>query len=329
MLIDRDVVVPRDGVYVLAGEIGDVGELDVPPTLQALVSARLDNLATAERQLVKDAAVLGLSFTSAALTALEAAIGGTPADQVEGLLASLGRKEIVTFRGDDRLSEAGQYRFVQKVTRTVAYDTLSRRDRKARHLAAAEYWLGSAETDIAGVIASHYLAAADAVPDDPDVDELRSAAVVQLEEAGDRARSLAAIGEALRYYERALGLATTDPDRARLAERAGRMARRLDDLDRARRLFGTARAIHEMAGDLRAVARVVAQEGRVLGVQNRAHESLALMTEAYERADDGTPNADLADLAGSIAVCSRVVGNRADADAWVERALVASQAAGA
>jgi predicted ATPase len=63
MLIDRDVVVPREGRYVLAADLDDVGELDVPPTLQALVAARLDNLPEDERRLVMDASVLGRSFT--------------------------------------------------------------------------------------------------------------------------------------------------------------------------------------------------------------------------------------------------------------------------
>ena len=63
-LIDRDLVVPRDGAYTLAGDIGD---LDVPPTLTSLLAARLDLLSHDERELVKGLAVLGNSFARSAV----------------------------------------------------------------------------------------------------------------------------------------------------------------------------------------------------------------------------------------------------------------------
>ena len=40
-LIDRDVVQPVEGVYRL---VGDVGDLEVPDSLHALLAARLDAL---------------------------------------------------------------------------------------------------------------------------------------------------------------------------------------------------------------------------------------------------------------------------------------------
>ena len=60
--------------------------------------------------------------------------------------------------------------------RQVAYDTLSRRDRKARHLAVAAHlraaFAGDGE-EVADVIARHYLDALHAVPDDPDAAQIR------------------------------------------------------------------------------------------------------------------------------------------------------------
>ena len=59
MLLDRGLLVSRGSAYEPAGEIGP---LDVPETLHALIAARLDGLSADERRLVQDAAVLGKTF---------------------------------------------------------------------------------------------------------------------------------------------------------------------------------------------------------------------------------------------------------------------------
>ena len=67
MLLAQGRLVLEDGVYRPAGDLTD---LAVPETLTALISARLDELDAADRALVADAAVLGQSFTPAALAAV-------------------------------------------------------------------------------------------------------------------------------------------------------------------------------------------------------------------------------------------------------------------
>ena len=135
-LIDRDLVVPRGGRYVPAdGVVLDLDAIGAPASLQALVAARLDALTPEEKRVVADASVLGASFTRDGLVAL-----GSDPDDLDGVLASLVRKEIVVARRPTgSAAERGQYRFVQSVVRQVAYATQSRRDRKTRHLAAADY----------------------------------------------------------------------------------------------------------------------------------------------------------------------------------------------
>ncbi len=49
---------------------GDLADLDVPPTIQALLAARLDLLGREERAVIEPAAVIGLSFAEAAVTEL-------------------------------------------------------------------------------------------------------------------------------------------------------------------------------------------------------------------------------------------------------------------
>ena len=74
--------------------------------------------------------------------------------------------------------------------RQVAYETLSRRDRKTRHLIVAAHLratFGGDGEEVADVIARHYLDALAAVPDDVDVAEIRERAIAELVRAAERA----------------------------------------------------------------------------------------------------------------------------------------------
>src|SRR5439155_11521152 len=113
---------------------GPVEALEVPETLHALIAARLDGLSGEERRLLQDGAVLGKTFTKDALTAL----AGSDSE-IEPLLTALVRKEVLGVQADPRSPERGQYGFLQDLVRHVAYETLSKRQRRARHLAAAAH----------------------------------------------------------------------------------------------------------------------------------------------------------------------------------------------
>jgi class 3 adenylate cyclase/tetratricopeptide (TPR) repeat protein len=218
MLQDRGVLVQEGARYAVKG---DISELDVPETLQALVASRLDGLSAVERSLLQDASVLGQSFPALAA----AAVSGLPESEVSTVLDALVVKQVLARDDDPRSPERGQYVFLQALLRTVAYGTLSRRARKARHVTAARHlqqtWPGEAK-DIAEVLASHYLEAIRAEPDAEDVVALRSAARETLTGAGRAAASLALGLEADRYFEQAAELAEDDLERAALFEQAGR-----------------------------------------------------------------------------------------------------------
>ena len=168
MLLDRGLLVQDGPAYRLTGE---VEALEVPETLHALIAARLDGLSAEERRLLQDAAVLGKTFTRDAL----AALSGSEAD-LEPVLVALARKEVLGVQADPRSPEHGQYGFLQDLVRHVAYETLSKKERRARHLAAAAH-LSAAfaedEDEVVEVIASHYLAAYEAAPDADDAGEIK------------------------------------------------------------------------------------------------------------------------------------------------------------
>ena len=261
MLLDRGLLVEDGSAYRLTGP---VEALEVPETLHALIAARLDGLSVEERRLLQDAAVLGKTFSRDALAALAGADV-----EIEPLLTALVRKEVLGVQADPRSPEHGQYGFLQDLVRHVAYETLSKRDRRARHLAAAAHLSAAFAADddeVVEVIASHYVAAHEAVPDAEDAAEIKSKAQVMLVRAGERAASLAAAAEARRYFEQAAELTEDPAERAALLDSAGEMAGRAGDPDSARRLFEESIALHEERGDTHAAARVLCEprEERVL-----------------------------------------------------------------
>jgi class 3 adenylate cyclase/tetratricopeptide (TPR) repeat protein len=218
MLQDRGVLVQEGARYVVTG---DVSELEVPETLQALVAARLDGLSASERSLLQEASVLGQAFSAGAA----AALSKLAEPEVAGVLDGLVSKQILGKDDDPRSPERGQYVFLQALLRTVAYGTLSRNARKTLHVAAAHHlertWPGE-QRDIAEVLASHYQEAIRAAPDAEDVVSLRASARERLTAAGQAAASLALGPEADRYFEQASELAEDDLERAALLEAAGR-----------------------------------------------------------------------------------------------------------
>ena len=201
-LIDRDIVQPVEGVYRLTG---DVGELVVPDSLHALLAARLDALDPDVRRLVADAAVLGTTFPPQALIA----VSGRDEPAVRAALAELVRREVLSVSAYPLSPEQGSYRFSQQMLRQVAYDTLSRRDRKARHLAVAAHlratFAGDGE-EVADVIARHDLDALNAVPDDPDAAQTRQSAITTLIRAAERAERTGALAMAAASYATAARL---------------------------------------------------------------------------------------------------------------------------
>ncbi|MEV6121769.1 adenylate/guanylate cyclase domain-containing protein [Streptomyces sp. NPDC052077] len=102
---------------------------DPPPTVQALLGARIDALTGTERITLDLAAVLGGRFDAAELAELAR---GTRRGTVEALLA-LGRHRMVEPAADGR-----GYRFASGLVQEVAYGCMSKRARAERHERAAD-----------------------------------------------------------------------------------------------------------------------------------------------------------------------------------------------
>ena len=295
MMLDRGALIQDGPIYRPAAPIA---QLEVPETLQALIAARLDGLAADERQLLQNAAVLGKTFTRHGL----ATLAGLTDKDLEPLLRTLVRKEILSVQNDPRSPEHGQYSFVQDLLRHVAYETLSRAERKSRHLAAAAH-LESAfpdEEEVVEVLASHYLNAYQEAPEAPDAVEIKLKAREMLSRAGDRAASLAAAREAQRYYQQAADLADDAVVRAYLEHRAGEMAWRRGRAEEARSLFSQAIEIFDGEGLRRPAARSASVLAEIDFREGHASESVARLERALESLAEEEANADVAAVAAQL-----------------------------
>ena len=313
MLIDRGALVADGEQLALAGELPP---LEVPETLHALIAARLDALAPEERTAVTDAAVLGLSFTVPALEA----IGGIRGEALTQHLDALVKRDILILDVDPLSSERGQYRFVQGVVREVAYQSLAKRDRRAKHVAAARYFESLGEDELAGVLASHYLAAYRANPSGDEADALAAQARVALRAAAERASALHAPVGALDYLEQALEV-TSDPlEQAALHERASAAARtaaRMQVGDEHGRKAGELYAAH---GDRLGVLRSRTLQARLMLAEHGDQTAIALLQEALAEVADLPPAPEMANAQSELARALMVQGSP-EALIWCERVL--------
>jgi class 3 adenylate cyclase/tetratricopeptide (TPR) repeat protein len=317
MLLNRGQLELADGAYRV---VGTIEGLDVPETLHALVASRIDGLESEERRLVQDASVLGKTFVIDAL----AHVSRRSRDELEPTLRQLVRKEILFLEADPRSAERGQYGFLQDLVRHVAYETLSRHDRKARHLAAADFFedgWGGREQEIVEVIASHYVTALDLDPEADDADGLRARARETLERAGERAASLGASAEAARLYARAAGLVSDAAEEARLRAAAGNAARRQGDFEQASKELLRAIELYESAGDLHAAARASADLAQGETMTGRMGDAIERMERAYTVLADEDPDEHIAYFLSQLARWLYFAGDTTLCSERNERAL--------
>ncbi len=314
MLLAQGRLVLEDGVY---RPVGDLSDLAVPETLTTLITARLDELDAADRGLVADAAVLGQSFTLAGV----AAVSGQDPLELEPRLRALVRRELLIQMLDSRSPERGQYAFVQALIREVAYNTLAKRDRKTRHIAAARFFESLGTEELAGALAGHYLAAQGYAADGPEADTLAAQARVALRGAADRAAALGSHTQAIRFLEHALAVSREASDRVDLHERA--LASALQGLVgevAERHALGALEARRDL-GHREAIAMATAEYvGAIEEFGTDSDRALAIIQPAWDEFSD------LEETPAGVALMLQLSGAYVHRDdtvalAWLERLL--------
>ncbi len=204
MLVD-DGVLRRDGGRWVA--TGDLDQVAVPPTIQALLAARLDRLDDADRLLLGRASIVGLSFYLGALRELTPEPErGDVARRVQQLL----RRDLIRPDVSDVAGEEA-FRFHHVLLRDAAYQMLPKETRAGLHERFAG-WLdahpGLADLD---EFVGYHLEQAHALrlelgPEDDDARSMAGRAADRLSTAGKRARDRGDFRASENLYRRAAAL---------------------------------------------------------------------------------------------------------------------------
>jgi len=322
-------------MIAMVRERADEGELVVPPTIQALLQARLDLLGDEDRLVLGRAAIAGQVFERAAVE--ELARDELQTDLGERL-ASLVRKELV--RPDtSRTGDDDAFRFRHILIRDAAYASLPKELRARLHERFAD-WLertssGSA-LELEEIVGYHleqaYVLRAELGLAGPAEQELARRAAAKLLASGlsarDRGDGAAAAG-LLRHGVELLPLA--DPDRlAALPELALALAR-IGDLEQAVALLdSTIEEAHD-AGPERIEARARLHRGALAirtdpetSVEDELAHALEI-AEALERLDD---LAGLAAAHAEIGMARFMLGRAAEGEAGLRTAADLARRAG-
>ena len=116
------------GAYALVGELGEV---EMPASVQAIIAARIDRLGAGEKSLLQTAAVIGQEVGFAILQA----VAEVPEDDLQRGIAEL---QAAEFLYEIRLFPNLEYTFKHALTHEVAYDGLLQERRRTLHARVAE-----------------------------------------------------------------------------------------------------------------------------------------------------------------------------------------------
>ena len=240
----------------------------LPDTLEAVLGAEIDALPRDARQVLRCAAVLGLSFRTEALELIlrpdDISLGAVVEAELRGFIESDGER----------------WRFHQALARDVAYEGLSYRRRRELHRragAATERLAQGRVEQVADLLARHYSEA-------QDVDLAWRYARL----AAQRARAAYANEEAATHYEQALDAVrrlpdVTDAEKAAMWSGLGDAREQLGMFAEAIDAYRRAEAL--VRDDATAAARLALRRGPGQGAERRVHRGVA--GGAYRRNTPG------------------------------------------
>jgi class 3 adenylate cyclase/tetratricopeptide (TPR) repeat protein len=250
MLIDDGAIRNEDGRWVADSALQ---ELEVPPTVAALLTARLDRLGLTERTVIQRAAVVGQLFYRGAVRALSPE---SVRPEVDRSLATLTTKELI--RPDaDRLAEEESFRFLHALIRDAAYRGLLKKTRAELHEAFVD-WVEGVPSDRQiefEEIRGYHLEQAFEIRSelglrDEHVETIGRRAARYLGDAGRRAIARGDLPAAAGLLRRAAAtLPERDPEAVELLVEAGEALIDLGELEAANDVLGSAIAHAKASAD--------------------------------------------------------------------------------
>jgi class 3 adenylate cyclase/tetratricopeptide (TPR) repeat protein len=327
MMIDGGLLRAENGVW----HTGDLDAAWVPPTIQALLTARLDNLEREQRAVIDPASVIGHYFQQAAVEEL---VEEFVRDQVDERLDELARKQFVR-------AEAGNlYRFDHVLIRDSVYDGLLKRARAALHerfVQWADRVNGDRATEFEEISGYHLEQAHRYLIELGLADEhaiaIGTEASKRLASAGRRAFVRGDMNATAALLLRATSpLPPQDPRRLALFPDLGEALMQLGKLEQADSLLEDAVAIAELAGEatLAANARLVRQFVRLLSGETDGwtDDATSAADAAIVLCEQEGDDLGLARACRVLAWISQNAGRYGDAVTFLERAIANARRAG-
>jgi len=234
---------------------------EVPPTVQAVLAARIDALPAAEKHLLQEASVIGHDV----LFVLLHAISGLPEDELRGLLDDV---QAAEFLYATQLFPDLQYTFTHSLTHDVAYNGVlleRRREIHARIVEAIEKLYAGRLGEQIERLAHHAVRG-----------DLKVKAVHYLRQCGAKAAARSALSDAKACFEQALDIVKTQAETRTTLEQSFEM--RLE-LRPVLRQLGEGRQMLEHLREAEVIA-IRLEDDR------RRGQVCALMTTAYASVDE-------------------------------------------
>ena len=276
-LVDTGVLDGARGNYRLARPLSSV---QVPPTVQAVLAARIDALPGAEKRLLQQAAVIGYDVPLALLHA----ISRLSEDELGGLIGNLQEAE---FLYSAQLFPDLQYRFKHAFTHDVTYSGMlrdRRRDIHARVVSAIERLYADRLGEQVERLAHHTVRG-----------DLKDKAVHYLRQAGVKAAARSALTDARAWFEQALQILKSLPENQPTMEQSFEI---LLELRSVLRQLGEVRQMLDHLRGAEALAERLKDDRRRGRVCATMTTVLSTVDELDEALDTGRRGVEIAERVG-------------------------------
>ncbi|HLM84726.1 MAG TPA: adenylate/guanylate cyclase domain-containing protein [Solirubrobacteraceae bacterium] len=278
-----------------------VEEIRIPPTIEAILAARLDRLSGGERDVIEGAAVVGKEFN---LTDIEA-LGNEDPETLGRTISALIDKQLIAAAAD----MPSDYRFHHMLVRDAAYAAMPKRRRADLHERFADFIESSPGGRLGGPygeIAGEHLERAcllrrELGAGNREVGDLAHRAGTLLDEAGRRAVGFSDFRAARRIYARGEAVvARDDPLRPVL-------------------LTGLAVALHDcgLPGDAQSAARDAVLLAERLGAGAVRPRAALALVQADVFCGDRLLEDALVEIRDTLAELERIADDRSIAWGWM------------
>jgi class 3 adenylate cyclase/tetratricopeptide (TPR) repeat protein len=261
MLVDDGLLRAVNGTWTVNS---DLSSLTIPPTINALLTARLDRLDVEERAVIERASVIGRVFWWGAVAEM------SPEEQrasIGSQLQSLARKELIRPDHSD-LREEDAFRFTHTLIVDAAYGGIPKAARAELHERFAA-WIEGKRPDRAGeyeeIVGYHleqaYRSLAELGPVNERVESLARRAATPLSSAGRRAFARGDMPAAVNVLSRAVSLGPReDPARIELLPELAIALLETGDLERTQDVIAETREAATTSADPRLQAHAAILE---------------------------------------------------------------------